>query len=71
MGKKSDKMYMTATEWKQDFGGAKKKALHTDFKKLPFNCCSISFLPFKIPVCTVKGGMTCILFALSYPVFYM
>ena len=57
MGKKSDKMYMTATEWKEDFGGMKKKALHSSFKKLPFNCCSLSFTPFKIPVCTGKGNV--------------
>lgn len=55
MGKKTDKMYMTATEWQQDFGGAKKAKLHSEFKKLPFSCCSLSFLPFTHPVCTPEG----------------
>jgi peptidyl-prolyl cis-trans isomerase-like protein 2 len=55
MGKKTDKMYMTASEWTQDFGGAKKAKLHSEFKKLPFSCCALSFLPFAHPVCTPEG----------------
>ncbi|KAJ3268187.1 Peptidyl-prolyl cis-trans isomerase cyp8 [Terramyces sp. JEL0728] len=54
MGKKTDKMYMTASEWEHEFGGAKKK-VQTNYKKLPFHCCSLSFTPFENPVCTVDG----------------
>ncbi|KAJ3308975.1 Peptidyl-prolyl cis-trans isomerase cyp8 [Boothiomyces sp. JEL0838] len=54
MGKKTDKMYITASEWEHEFGGAKKQ-VQTNYKKLPFNCCSLSFTPFENPVCTVDG----------------
>ena len=49
MGRKSkakDRGYMTATEWRTE-GGGFKEASKTDYKRLPFYCCAISFLPFE------------------------
>ena len=62
MGKKqhqSDKMYLTATEWKNFFGG-KKDDLQSlkdlsDFRRLPFYCCCLSFQPFTFPYCSPDG----------------
>jgi peptidyl-prolyl cis-trans isomerase-like protein 2 len=55
MGKKSDKMYITASEWQQEFGGLKKQTPVTEFKRLPFYCCALTFTPFENPVCTPDG----------------
>ena len=64
MGKKqhqSDKLYLTASEWKNSFGG--KKTTHecqkdqADFRRLPFNCCSLSFQPAKHPYSTLTGNV--------------
>jgi peptidyl-prolyl cis-trans isomerase-like protein 2 len=55
MGKSTDKLYITASEWQLDFGGAKKQKIQNEFKRLPFSCCSLSFLPFEHPVCTLQG----------------
>lgn len=55
MGKKTDRMYITASEWKSDFGGAKANKSDADFKRLPFSCCAISLVPFEIPVCSPDG----------------
>lgn len=57
MGKKQhskDQLYLTASEWKQDWGG-KKDARHLPYKTLPFDCCAISFRPFENPMCTADG----------------
>lgn len=59
MGKKQhqkDKMYLTATEWSQFYGGH--KGGQTDkpkFRRLPFHCCSLSLQPFEHPLCTKEG----------------
>ncbi|CAJ0585518.1 unnamed protein product, partial [Mesorhabditis spiculigera] len=62
MGKKQhqqDKLYLTTTEWKESFGGHKDdtgtRKQRADFKRLPINHCSVSFLPFDDPVCTPDG----------------
>jgi peptidyl-prolyl cis-trans isomerase-like protein 2 len=51
MGKKSaskDRGYMTATEWKYEGGGFKDSGTEgLPFRRLPFNSCAISFLPFE------------------------
>ncbi len=54
MGKKTDKMYMTNSEWAQDFGGFKNKNT-TEFKRLPFGYCSLLLTPFENPVTTPDG----------------
>ncbi|CAF0874964.1 unnamed protein product [Didymodactylos carnosus] len=59
MGKKQhqqDKMYLTATEWKTYYGGHKGvQHIGGEFRRLPFSCCSISFLPFENPYCSPEG----------------
>ncbi|CAJ0960267.1 unnamed protein product, partial [Mesorhabditis belari] len=64
MGKKQhqkDKLYLTTTEWKESFGGHKDdtgtKKQRADFKRLPINHCSLSFLPFEDPVCGPDGAI--------------
>ena len=51
-----DRMYVTATEWSELYGG-KKKASHADagFKRLPFDACALSFAPFETPMATRDG----------------
>jgi peptidyl-prolyl cis-trans isomerase-like protein 2 len=57
MGKKrhsKDRMFITMSEHKEDWGG-KKDAIKAPIAKLPFNSCSLSLLPFENPVCTKDG----------------
>ncbi|EOD13495.1 hypothetical protein EMIHUDRAFT_557972 [Emiliania huxleyi CCMP1516] len=58
MGKKQhskDQLYITQTEWKKDWGGAKSNK-HIPYKVLPFDCCAISLRPFEgSPMCTADG----------------
>uniref|UniRef100_A0A5K3EZD8 RING-type E3 ubiquitin transferase n=1 Tax=Mesocestoides corti TaxID=53468 RepID=A0A5K3EZD8_MESCO len=52
----SDKLYITNTEWTTLYGGKKAAgAGQVRFRRLPFNCCSISFQPFSVPYCTKDG----------------
>ncbi|CAF1231425.1 unnamed protein product [Rotaria sp. Silwood1] len=71
MGKKQhqqDKLYLTTTEWKNSFGGYKGLTKsNSDFRRLPFNCCSISFQPVENPYCTPNG----IIFDLAYIVPFL
>ncbi|XP_053375237.1 RING-type E3 ubiquitin-protein ligase PPIL2-like [Mercenaria mercenaria] len=59
MGKKQhqkDKLYLTTTEWKNEFGGYKGKQLkNQEFRRLPFSCCTLSMQPFENPLCTKDG----------------
>ncbi|XP_014676142.1 PREDICTED: peptidyl-prolyl cis-trans isomerase-like 2 [Priapulus caudatus] len=60
MGKKqhqSDKLYLTTKEWSQFYGGHKTRPGKdkSDFKRLPFDCCSLSFQPVEHPLCTPDG----------------
>lgn len=61
MGKGTDKLYVTHSEWADDSfnvgagSGAKSKAAGASFRRLPFNFCAISLQPFKHPVCTANG----------------
>jgi peptidyl-prolyl cis-trans isomerase-like protein 2 len=62
MGKKqhqSDKLYLTASEWKNHFGGKKDNKESAkdakDFRRLPFYCCSLSFQACKHPYCSLEG----------------
>eukprot|EP00884_Botryococcus_braunii_P021935 jgi/Botrbrau1/8425/Bobra.0237s0045.1 len=57
MGRKSlkkDRAYITATEWKNEWGGAKDRT-RLAYSRLPFHCCGISFTPFEDSVCTEEG----------------
>lgn len=49
-----DRLYLTTTEWKHEWGGFKDKT-RLPFKRLPFHCCAIAFTPFEEPVCTDEG----------------
>ena len=61
MGKKQhqkDKLYLTTTEWSQQYGGKKRASgigANAKFRRLPFSCCSLSLQPFENPFCTDKG----------------
>lgn len=60
MGKKQhskDRMFITKTEWATEWGGAKAKSTSTPFKRLPFYCCALTFVPFEDPVCTADGSV--------------
>ena len=57
MGKKrhsKDRMFITMTEHKWEWGG-KKDAANCPIAKLPFFCCSLSLLPFENAVCSPDG----------------
>ncbi|KAI9193420.1 cyclophilin-like domain-containing protein [Polychytrium aggregatum] len=55
MGKHTDKLYITHSEWATDFGGAKSSQPKSNFKRLPFFCCSLSLQPVEHPMCTPEG----------------
>lgn len=61
MGKKqhqSDKLYLTSTEWSTLYGGkkaAKHDAEKAEFRRLPFDACSLTLQPFENPLCTEDG----------------
>jgi peptidyl-prolyl cis-trans isomerase-like protein 2 len=63
MGKGTDKLYITHSEWASEdaFGAStgsgvnKQKVDGASFKRLPYNYCALSLQPFKHPVCTPAG----------------
>ncbi|PSN65717.1 peptidyl-prolyl cis-trans isomeras-like protein-like 2 [Corynespora cassiicola Philippines] len=65
MGKGTDKLYITHSEWSSadSFGTARgartdknsAAGLASTFKRLPFNYCAVSLQPFTDPVCTESG----------------
>ncbi|KAJ5347584.1 Peptidyl-prolyl cis-trans isomerase-like 2 [Penicillium brevicompactum] len=67
MGKGTDKLYITHSEWASEdafsasagagVSKAKKSGPHAAFKRLPFNFCSLSLQPFSHPVCTQNGTL--------------
>jgi hypothetical protein len=59
MGKKraqKDRAYLTATEWREEWGGAKTQG-RAPFRRLPFHCCAISFQPFEDAVGLSLGSL--------------
>ena len=51
MGKKQhskDRMFVTATEWKEQFGGHKQNT-NSASGALPYNCCALSLREFETP----------------------
>ncbi|KAJ0982133.1 hypothetical protein J5N97_010388 [Dioscorea zingiberensis] len=69
MGKKQhskDRMFITKTEWATEWGGAKPKDTSVPFKRLPFYCCSLTFVPFENPVCTADGSVFDLMSIISY-----
>ncbi|XP_076023616.1 RING-type E3 ubiquitin-protein ligase PPIL2 [Genypterus blacodes] len=58
MGKRQhqkDKMYITCTEYTHFYGGKRPDIPQMNFKRLPFDHCSLSLQPFEYPVCTPEG----------------
>ncbi|XP_056275208.1 RING-type E3 ubiquitin-protein ligase PPIL2 [Pseudoliparis swirei] len=58
MGKRQhqkDKMYITCSEYTNFYGGKKSEIPKADFRRLPFDHCSLSLQPFEYPVCTDEG----------------
>ncbi|KAI9877101.1 MAG: Peptidyl-prolyl cis-trans isomerase cyp8 [Pleopsidium flavum] len=63
MGKGTDKLYITHSEWASEdaysasagSGVYKSKVAGASFKRLPFNFCAVSLQPFNHPVCTSNG----------------
>ncbi|XP_072163471.1 RING-type E3 ubiquitin-protein ligase PPIL2-like [Diadema setosum] len=59
MGKRqhqSDKMYITSKEWTAFYGGKKnEQGKKAEFRRLPFDHCSLSLQPFEHPYCTLDG----------------
>nr|XP_033810014.1 RING-type E3 ubiquitin-protein ligase PPIL2 [Geotrypetes seraphini] len=58
MGKRQhqkDKMYITCAEYTHFYGGKKADIPQTNFRRLPFDHCSLSLQPFEYPVCTPDG----------------
>ncbi|GAA5814901.1 cytochrome P450 monooxygenase 14 [Mucor flavus] len=73
MGKWTDKLYITHSEWSGEVGqhsasaGITGQRKTSGFKRLPFYCCSLSLQPFEHPVCTPDG----IIFDLVYIIPYI
>jgi peptidyl-prolyl cis-trans isomerase-like protein 2 len=72
MGKGTDKLYITHSEWANhhsegglSFGGAQQQSKAT-LRRVPFYTCSLSLQPFKIPMATKEGC----LFDLEYVIPY-
>ncbi|KAH9906469.1 hypothetical protein F4778DRAFT_651334 [Xylariomycetidae sp. FL2044] len=60
MGKGTDKLYITHSEWSSSDAfsantGSRSHTGNAPFRRLPFNFCAASLQPFKNPVCTPNG----------------
>lgn len=44
-----DRLFITATEWSQQYGGKKRRANGTEMRPLPFDHCALSLAPFIDP----------------------
>ncbi|XP_041955819.1 RING-type E3 ubiquitin-protein ligase PPIL2 [Alosa sapidissima] len=58
MGKRQhqkDKMYITCSEYTHFYGGKRTVIPQANFKRLPFDHCSLSLQPFEYPMCTKEG----------------
>ncbi|ABO95128.1 predicted protein [Ostreococcus lucimarinus CCE9901] len=64
---KKDRGYVTASEWAAEGGGGgRDRGADAPFRRLPFHCCAISFLPFKNAVCAPDGTVMDISNAVPY-----
>lgn len=50
-----DRMFITTTEWKNEYGGKKHRPDNKDYRPLPFDHCALSLSPYHDPVCTEEG----------------
>uniref|UniRef100_A0A671U9D2 RING-type E3 ubiquitin-protein ligase PPIL2 n=1 Tax=Sparus aurata TaxID=8175 RepID=A0A671U9D2_SPAAU len=58
MGKRQhqkDKMYITCSEYTHFYGGKRAEIPKANFRRLPFDHCSLSLQPFEYPMCTEEG----------------
>ncbi|CDQ95175.1 unnamed protein product [Oncorhynchus mykiss] len=58
MGKRQhqkDKMYITCAEYTHFYGGKRSEIPKSNFRRLPFDHCSLSLQPFEYPMCTPEG----------------
>ncbi|EFA84395.1 cyclophilin-type peptidylprolyl cis-trans isomerase [Heterostelium album PN500] len=55
--KSKQKLFITAGEWANDFGGKKDGEKRSNEKPLPYYCCSLSLQPFDDPMCTLDGNL--------------
>lgn len=52
--------YLTYTEWTEFYGGKKFESAeneHIKFKRLPYDCCCITLVPFEFPYCDEEGNI--------------
>lgn len=52
--------YLTYTEWSQFYGGKKEESSeneHIKFKRLPYDHCTITMVPFLTPYCDAEGNV--------------
>ena len=64
-----DKLYITHSEWQNEYGGAKakkKKEEENPFCILPHNYCSLTLAPFVTPVCSTSGHIFDLLPIMDY-----
>jgi peptidyl-prolyl cis-trans isomerase-like 2 len=68
--KQKDRAYITASEWKDEWGGKSvgSHGKNHGFKRLPFNCCAITFTPVDVQnaVVTDDGTVMDIMNAVPY-----
>ncbi|OMJ22908.1 Peptidyl-prolyl cis-trans isomerase-like 2 [Smittium culicis] len=74
MGKWTDKLYITHSEWSNkfsdggmNFGGKREGSARGSEKTIPFKFCSLSQLPFETPCCTPKG----VVYDYDYSILYL
>jgi len=61
-GKAHNKLYVTAKEWSEQFGG-KRDGEVVAKARVPFDCCSLSLQPFRDPVISPDNIVFDILYA--------
>mmetsp|Transcript_4812 Transcript_4812/g.6207 ORF Transcript_4812/g.6207 Transcript_4812/m.6207 type:complete len:277 (-) Transcript_4812:916-1746(-) len=49
-----DRLFITATEWSQEYGGKKRERTQSK-RQLPFDCCALSLQQYENPICTKDG----------------
>jgi hypothetical protein len=61
-----DRMFLTATEWRVDYGGKKHLSLSKG-QTLPFDHCALSLTPLTDPCCTPEVSFTSLQLSLTLP----
>lgn len=50
-----DRLFITATEWSQSYGGKKRKAGNVGMRPLAFDHCALSLTPYSTPAMLSNG----------------